>query len=152
MDRSYTDASTMYNRSLFYRYVESAFPGQAGEQDPLPGNITEQDWWDNFVEEIAYSGQDYVAMNCRGMANDNVDHGRPDKLLDLMAAIERKGVAHKFKIAIFDDTPASWAAARNAHKGFGYADKPMNGPNRYIGSEYPLLSWIRKRRCQRGRK
>lgn len=43
MDRSYTDASTMYNRSLFYRYVESAFPGQAGEQDPLPGNITEQD-------------------------------------------------------------------------------------------------------------
>ena len=79
----------MYNRSLFYRYVESAFPGQAGEQDPLPGNITEQDWWDNFVEEIAYSGQDYVAMNCRGMANDNVDHGRPDKLLDLMAAIER---------------------------------------------------------------
>ena len=139
MDRSYTDASTMYNRSLFYRYVESAFPGQAGEQDPLPGNITEQDWWDNFVEEIAYSGQDYVAMNCRGMANDNVDHGRPDKLLDLMAAIERKGVAHKFKIAIFDDTPASWAAARNAHKGFGYADKPMNGPNRYIGSEYPLL-------------
>ena len=139
MDRSYTDASTMYNRSLFYRYVESAFPGQAGEQDPLPGNITEQDWWDNFVEEIAYSGQDYVAMNCRGMANDNVDHGRPDKLLDLMAAIERKGVAHKFKIAIFDDTPASWAAARNAHKGFGYAYKPMNGPNRYIGSEYPLL-------------
>ena len=139
MDRSYTDASTMYNRSLFYRYVESAFPGQAGEQDPLPSNITEQDWWDNFVEEIAYSGQDYVAMNCRGMANDNVDHGRPDKLLDLMAAIERKGVAHKFKIAIFDDTPASWAAARNAHKGFGYADKPMNGPNRYIGSEYPLL-------------
>ena len=43
MDRSYTDASTMYNRSLFYRYVESAFPGQAGEQDPLPSNITEQD-------------------------------------------------------------------------------------------------------------
>ena len=96
MDRSYTDASTMYNRSLFYRYVESAFPGQAGEQDPLPGNITEQDWWDNFVEEIAYSGQDYVAMNCRGMANDYVDHVRRDLLLVLMAAFERICLAHKF--------------------------------------------------------
>lgn len=62
-------------------------------------------------------------MNCRGMANDNVDHGRPDKLLDLMAAIERKGVAHKFKIAIFDDTPASWAAAAMRIKD---SDMPTN--------------------------
>lgn len=115
MDKPSTDVSTMHNRSLFCRYVASAYP-EAQDDQPYPGPITEADWWDNFVEEIAYSGQDYVAMNCRGEANKDIDHGRPDKLHDLMAAIKRKGVEHEFKIAIFDDTPASWSAARNAHQ------------------------------------
>lgn len=138
MDRAKTNATTMYNRSLFYRFVESAYPGQQ-EMADFPAGISENDWWDNFVEEIAYSGQDYVAMNCRGMANDDVDHGRPDKLEDLMAAIKRKGVEHAFKITIFDDTPASWSAARNAHKGYGYSNKPEKNGKRIEGSEYPLL-------------
>ena len=68
MDKPSTDVSTMHNRSLFCRYVASAYP-EAQDDQPYPGPITEADWWDNFVEEIAYSGQDYVAMNCRGEAN-----------------------------------------------------------------------------------
>jgi len=138
MDKAATETSTMHNRSLFCRYVASAYPS-AQDEKPYPAPITEADWWDNFVEEIAYSGQDYVAMNCRGMANDNIDHGRPDKLLDMMEAIKRKGVEHKFKIAIFDDTPASWSAARNEHKGYGYANQPYKNGVRIEGSHYPLL-------------
>lgn len=138
MDKPRTDVSTMHNRSLFCRYVASAYP-EAQDDKPYPGPITEDDWWDNFVEEIAYSGQDYVAMNCRGEANKDIDHGRPDKLHDLMAAIKRKGVEHEFKIAIFDDTPASWSAARNAHKGYGYDNKPFKNGSRVEGSHYPLL-------------
>ena len=91
MDKPSTDVSTMHNRSLFCRYVASAYP-EAQDDQPYPGPITEADWWDNFVEEIAYSGQDYVAMNCRGEANKDIDHGRPDKLHDLMAAIKQKDV------------------------------------------------------------
>ena len=138
MDKPFTDVSTMHNRSLFCRYVASAYP-EAQDDKAYPGPITEADWWDNFVEEIAYSGQDYVAMNCRGEANPDIDHGRPDKLHDLMAAIKRKGVEHEFKIAIFDDTPASWSAARNAHKGYGYDNKPFKNGSRVEGSHYPLL-------------
>lgn len=138
MDKSKTDVSTMHNRSLFCRYVASAYP-EAQEDKAYPGPITEADWWDNFVEEIAYSGQDYVAMNCRGESNPDIDHGRPDKLIDMMAAIKRKGVEHEFKIAIFDDTPASWSAARNAHKGYGYDNKPFKNGSRVDGSHYPLL-------------
>lgn len=138
MDKSKTDVSTMHNRSLFCRYVASAYP-EAQEDKAYPSPITEADWWDNFVEEIAYSGQDYVAMNCRGESNPGIDHGRPDKLIDMMAAIKRKGVEHEFKIAIFDDTPASWSAARNAHKGYGYDNKPFKDGSRVDGSHYPLL-------------
>ena len=57
MDKPSTDVSTMHNRSLFCRYVASAYP-EAQDDQPYPGPITEADWWDNFVEEIAYSGQD----------------------------------------------------------------------------------------------
>ena len=139
MDKGATNSSTMHNRSLFCRYVESAFPGQTQADTPYPGGVTEADWWDNFVEEVAYSGQDYVAMNCRGAANPDIDHGRPDKLADMMAAIERKGVQNRFKIAIFDDTPASWSAARNQHLGYGYDNKPTREGKRVPGSHYPLL-------------
>jgi hypothetical protein len=141
MDVEFTNSSTMYNRSLFCRYVASAYPGQTQDGKPYPAPITEQDWWDNFVEEVAYSGQDYVAMNCRGQASPDhqIDHGRPDKLPDLMAAIRRKGVENRFKIAIFDDTPASWAAARNLHKGYGYSGQPTDKGKRVPGSHYPLL-------------
>ena len=72
-------------------------------------------WWDNLVEEIAYSGLDYIAANCRGLQpsypKKYVDHGDPTHIKQLIEAMERRGVADKFKVAIFDDCPASWEAA-----------------------------------------
>lgn len=76
----------------------------------------EEDWWDNLVEEFAYSGMDYAMANCRGVLPNPQkypDQGDPTRLKYLIEAMERRGVADKFKIAIFDDCPASWAAARN---------------------------------------
>lgn len=85
----------------------------------------EEEWWDNLVEELAYSGIDFVAANCRGRLLDNpqpLDHGDPTKLTGLIEAMERRGVADKFKIAVFDDCPASWDAARNYDVGSGYSN------------------------------
>ena len=77
---------------------------------------TEEEWWDNLVEEFAYCGMDYAMANCRGILPDSkkyTDHGDPNRLKYLIESMERKGVTDKFKVAIFDDCPASWAAARN---------------------------------------
>lgn len=118
--------TTYYNRSLFEKVT-----------------TTEDEWWDNLVEEIAYSGMDYVAMNCRGtqadLAKHKIDHGRPDLLPDMIAAMERRGVADKFKIAIFDDCPASWSAARNEALGYGYSSKPKKNGVRVSESYFPLI-------------
>jgi hypothetical protein len=88
---------------------------------------TEADWWDNIVEEAAYSGIDYIAPVDRGYSPNfpTVDAGDPRKLANLVAAINRRGVASKFKIAIFDDCPSSWAANRNKDMGFGYTVPPL---------------------------
>lgn len=118
--------STYYNRSLFEKVT-----------------TTEEEWWDNLVEELAYSGMEYAAMNCRGTQADlerhKIDHGRPDLLPDMIAAMERREVADKFKIAIFDDCPASWSAARNEALGYGYTSKPKKNGNRIPESYYPLI-------------
>jgi hypothetical protein len=99
-----------------------------GEVGPLSGNGnsthynlplftgSEPEWWDNLVEEFAHSGMDYAMANCRGLAPDPAkynDHGDPRHLKRMVEAMERRGVADKFKIAIFDDCPASWDASRN---------------------------------------
>lgn len=118
--------TTYYNRSLFEKVT-----------------TTEDEWWDNLVEEIAYSGMDYAAMNCRGTQADlnkhKIDHGRPDLLPAMIAAMERRGVADKFKIAIFDDCPASWSAARNEALGYGYSSKPKKNGIRVPESYFPLI-------------
>lgn len=109
-------ATTFYNMPLY------AIPG------------TDDEWWDNLVEEIDYSGLDYVAANCRGTLpypNKYQDHGDPNRVKDLVAAMERRGVQDKFKIAIFDDCPASWSAARNFNLGYGYTTDRVKYP-------YPL--------------
>lgn len=86
---------------------------------------SEEDWWDNLVEEMAYSGLDYVAADLRGYSSKNphVDHGDPRRLKDMIAALDRRGVRGKFKIALFDDCPASWGALRNLDMGKGYTFK-----------------------------
>ena len=93
----------------------------------------EAEWWDNLVEELAYSGVDFVAMNCRGQLHsfgnieeNRSDHGNPTKLTGLIEAMERRGVADKFKLAVFDDCPASWDAARNYDIDNQYVNSTIN--------------------------
>ena len=101
---------------------------------------SEDGWWDNLVEEIAYSGSDYIAANCRGLQpsypKKYVDHGDPTHIKQLIEAMERRGVADKFKVAIFDDCPASWEAARNEDLGRGYAGYSADNPGQR--KPYPL--------------
>lgn len=99
-----SDATTYYNKPLF---------------EAKDFQTTEADWWDNLVEEHLYSGMDYMVPNCRGRlpkADSDpryyTDHGDPTRIKELIAALKRRGT-NKLKIAIFDDAPASWAAARN---------------------------------------
>lgn len=97
----YSNSTTLYNMPLF---------------DVKKLGATEAEWWDNLAEELAYSGVDYAAINCRGwLPNEavRIDHGDPHLVKDMIKAMKRKGVEDKFKIAIFDDVPASWMAARN---------------------------------------
>lgn len=101
---------------------------------------SEEGWWDNLVEEIAYSGLDYIMMNCRGLQpdypNKYVDHGDPTRLKYLVEAMERRGVQDEFKIALFDDCPATWEAARNEALGRGYAGYSSSDPQKRL--PYPL--------------
>ncbi len=68
----------------------------------------------------------------------------------MIEAIQRKGLENKFKIAIFDDTPASWSAARNAALGYGYDSKPFKDGTRVEGSHYPLLFLDPEKEDQKG--
>jgi len=86
----------------------------------------DNDWWDNIAEEIAYSGVDFVAPTLRGYTpNNSRDAGDPRRLTSLVAAMDRRGLSNAFKIAIFDDNPASWTAARNLDNGDGYDYTPL---------------------------
>jgi hypothetical protein len=86
----------------------------------------ESDWWDDMVEEISYSGLDYIAPDTRGYSpnHPNTDAGDPRKLANLCAAMDRRPLDNTFKVAIFDDNAASWPANRNLDKGFGYGYNP----------------------------
>lgn len=82
-------------------------------------------WWDNIVEEIAYSGADFVAPTIRGYLDSVPDYnnnGDPRKLADMVAAMNRRGVADKFKISFLDDTAASMADHKNRDNGGGGYD------------------------------
>jgi len=86
----------------------------------------EADWWDDMVEEISYSGLDYIGPDARGYSpnHPNTDAGDPHKYANLCAAMDRRPLDNTFKVAIFDDNAASWTANRNLDKGFGYGYNP----------------------------
>jgi len=79
----------------------------------------EAKFWDNYVEELLYSGVDFVAPTIRGFldaphpANNG---GDTRKLSGLVAAINRAGAASKLKISALDDTPASMTDKKNWFK------------------------------------
>ena len=86
----------------------------------------EADWWDDMVEEISYSGLDYIGPDARGYSPNypNTDAGDPHKYANLCAAMDRRPLDNTFKVAIFDDNAASWTANRNLDKGLGYGYNP----------------------------
>jgi len=134
VDKKLSSVKTLTTGSPGYLGVTLCYNGPeraGGAQYPYNksiflSNTTEADWWDNIVEEVASSGVDYIAPIDRGFLTSypNIDAGDPNKLANLCAAMDRRGLASSFKIAIFDDVPASWTANRNKDNGTGYGYNP----------------------------
>jgi len=72
------------------------------------------EWWENMVEEIEYSGIDFVALLSRGNQPNAPDrgNGNPIHIPKLVNAMNARGV-NSFKLAIFDDCPNSWTGSLN---------------------------------------
>lgn len=71
-------------------------------------------WWENMVEEIDYSGLDYVALLSRGTQPNrtkDLGSGDPKHIKTLVKYMRDR--ESKFKLCIFDDPPASWRQSRN---------------------------------------
>jgi hypothetical protein len=86
---------------------------------------TTSQFWDNYVEELASAGVDFVAVDTRGYLPGSAvpNQGRdPRALAGLVDAINRGGYADKLKIVAFDDTPASMTDKKNQvkHHAGGY--------------------------------
>ena len=72
-------------------------------------------WWENIVEEIEYSGMDYIALLTRGNQPNAPDrgNGNPKHIPTLVDAMHKRGAANSFKLALFDDPPNSWTGSKN---------------------------------------
>lgn len=110
--------SQQLGATLCWHYKEM----QAGASYPFNQSITKDDlieteWWENIVEEVEYSGLDYVALLSRGYSPGRSDRGagHPEKIKDLVNAMDRRAI-NSFKLAIFDDCPSSWTANSNYDK------------------------------------
>jgi hypothetical protein len=74
--------------------------------------------WDDWTEEIAASGVDYVCPNLRGSyPNTSVN---PTNIAGLLFALNSRGLTNQIKLAIFDDNASSWTAQYNQALGYGY--------------------------------
>ncbi len=74
--------------------------------------------WDDWAEEIAASGVDYVCPNLRGSyPNTSVN---PTNITGLLTALGNRGLTNQIKLAIFDDNASSWTAQYNQALGYGY--------------------------------
>jgi hypothetical protein len=71
-------------------------------------------WWENIVEEIEYSGLDYIALLSRGNQPNAPDrgNGNPKHIPTLINAMHKRGAANSFKLALFDDPP-TWNGSKN---------------------------------------
>ncbi|MGL5112008.1 MAG: DUF5010 domain-containing protein, partial [Flavobacterium sp.] len=78
------------------------------------------DFWENTVEEIEYSGMDYVALLSRGNQPNVRDrgNGNPNHIPKLVNAMNNRGI-NSFKLALFDDCPNSWSGSKNWHDSGG---------------------------------
>jgi hypothetical protein len=74
--------------------------------------------WDDWAEELAASGVDFVCPNLRGSyPNTSVS---PANIAPLLTALNNRGLTHRIKIALFDDNASSWTAQWNQANGRGY--------------------------------
>lgn len=73
-----------------------------------------EQWWENMVEEVDYSGIDFIALLSRGtQPNQTKDLGMgdPKHIPTLVKYMKERNA--KFKLCIFDDCPNSWRSSRN---------------------------------------
>ena len=77
--------------------------------------------WDNWAEELAASGVDFVCPNLRGSWPNTSQN--PTNIAPLLTALRNRTLTNQIKLAIFDDNAASWTAQWNQAngRGFGYA-------------------------------
>jgi len=77
--------------------------------------------WDNWAEELAASGVDFVCPNLRGSFPNTGPN--PEKIGPFLTALQNRGLTKRIKLAIFDDNASSWTAQWNQAngRGFGYA-------------------------------
>ena len=87
--------------------------------NPITGNPNAT--WDDWAEELAASGVDFVCPNLRG-SWPNTDQN-PTNVAPFLTALANRGLTNRIKLAIFDDNAASWTAQWNQAngRGFGYA-------------------------------
>ncbi|HEU0227548.1 MAG TPA: DUF5010 domain-containing protein [Arachidicoccus soli] len=72
-------------------------------------------WWENMVEEVDYSGIDFLALLSRGTQPGRADLGTgdPKHITTLVNYMNQRNAG--FKLGIFDDCPNSWTGSRNYH-------------------------------------
>lgn len=71
-------------------------------------------WWENMVEEVDYSGVDFIALLSRGTQPNqpkDLGTGDPKHIKTLVQYMKERNA--KFKLCIFDDCPNSWQGSRN---------------------------------------
>ncbi len=81
--------------------------------------------WQNWAEELAASGVDFVCPNLRGSYPNNMTN--PTNIAPLVDVLNKMGLTSRLKIGLFDDNAASWTAQWNQAQGRQWAwAKPMD--------------------------
>jgi len=75
--------------------------------------------WQNWAEELAASGVDFVCPNLRGAHPNNLTN--PTNIAPLVEIINKIGLTSRLKIGLFDDNAASWTAQWNLSQGRQWA-------------------------------
>lgn len=73
-----------------------------------------EQWWENMVEEVDYSGIDFIALLSRGTQPNQIKDlgmGDPKHIPTLVKYMKERNAS--FKLCIFDDCPNSWRSSRN---------------------------------------
>lgn len=71
--------------------------------------------WDDWAEQLAASGVDFVCPNLRGSWPETSQN--PTNIAPLLTALRNRGLTNVIKLAIFDDNAASWTWQWNAARG-----------------------------------